>query len=89
MITKSKLAIVGTLVAASFATPAFAQSVNFSGAESTALSAYFDLPAGYWDHAQTVGNNKNSIRGEGYNARAQVQDRQTVWPSAAALGSLR
>ena len=88
MITKSKLAIVATLTAASFATPAFAQSFAFSGAESTALSAYYNRGLSYWDYAPTI-RNKQTVVDDGSHAHAQVSDSRNIWPSAAALGNQR
>jgi hypothetical protein len=88
MITKSKLAIVATLAAANFATPAFAQSFAFSGAESTALSAYYNRGPSYWDYAPTI-RKKQTVVYDGYHAHAQFSGSQNIWTSAAALGNQR
>jgi hypothetical protein len=51
MITKSKLALVATLVAVSFATPAFAQTFAFSGAEP---SVHYNGPQSHGNFAPTA-----------------------------------
>ena len=85
MITKSRLALLATLVATSFATPAFAGAA-FNAADSAALNAYLDLPPSYWD--QTT-RSKKAVVHNGYHAYAKVTVEQPAQPYAGlAIGGL-
>jgi hypothetical protein len=89
MFTKSKLALAAIVVAVGFASPAFAQSFAFSGAETAELSAYYNGQPSYWDYAPAAHNQRPAIRKDGYRAYGLVPANQTYWPSAAALGNQR
>jgi hypothetical protein len=87
MFKKSKLALIASVVAVGFASPAFAQSFAFSGAETAAVSAYDDGQPSYWNYAPAAHNQRSAK--DGYRAYGLVPAGQTVWPSAAALGNQR
>jgi hypothetical protein len=86
MITKSKLALVATLVAVSFATPAFAQTFAFSGGES---SVHYNGAQSHGNFAPTAQNHRAAVGKNGEGVYDQVPDNQTDQPSAGlAIGGI-